>query len=81
MPDCQAVGGQIDYAAPPPHPRSFEVDHVISSDEAARAGWSQIDADSLENCQTACRQCNRQKSSGVGTPVSIRATYVNPRFT
>jgi hypothetical protein len=29
-PDCQALGGQIDYDARPPHPRSFEVDHIVS---------------------------------------------------
>ena len=81
MPDCQAVGGQIDYSARPPHPRSFEVDHIVSSNEAARFGWSQVEADALDNCQGTCRQCNRQKSAGVGAPVSIRPTYVNPRFT
>lgn len=79
--DCQAVGGQIDYDARPPHPRSFEVDHVVSSDEAVRIGLSQVDADALDNCQATCRQCNRQKSSGVGQLVSIRPSYVNPRFT
>lgn len=80
MPDCQVLGGLIDYAAKPPHPRSFEVDHVVSSDEAQRMGWSDVEADALENCQAVCRQCNRQKSAGVGQLVSIRATYVNPRF-
>lgn len=79
--DCQAVGGQIDYDARPPHPRSFEVDHVVTSDEAELMGWSRVEADALDNCQTACRQCNRQKSSGVGQLVSIRPSYVNPRFT
>jgi len=79
--DCQILGGEIDYTARPPHPRSFEVDHIISSDEAARMGWSLVDADALENLQSSCRQCNRQKSSGVGQLVSIRPSYVNPRFT
>ncbi|WP_082986320.1 HNH endonuclease [Mycobacterium gordonae] len=78
-PDCQALGGEIDYHARPPHPRSFEVDHVVSSDEALRLGWSQVEADALENCQAACRQCNRAKSAGVGL-ASARPTYVNPRF-
>ena len=78
--DCQVLGGEIYYKARPPHPRSFEVDHIISSDEAARVGWSEIEADALENCQTSCRQCNRQKSSGGRQLVSIRPTYVNPRF-
>lgn len=73
-------GREIDYSARPPHPRSFEVDHIISSDEAARSGWSQVEADALDNCQTACRQWNRQKSAGVGKSASIRPTYVNPRF-
>lgn len=81
MPDCRVAGGQIDYSARPPHPRSFEVDHVVSSDEAARLGWSEVEIDALENCQTACRQCNRQKSSGVGQLVLARPTYMNPRFT
>jgi 5-methylcytosine-specific restriction endonuclease McrA len=80
MPDCRAVGGLIDYEARPPHPRSFEVDHVVSSDEAAQFGWSQFEVDALENCQTSCRQCNRQKSNGVGELSSARPTYVNPRF-
>jgi len=77
--DCQALGGLIDYDAKPPHPRSFEVDHVVSSDEALRIGWSQVEADALENCQGVCRQCNREKSSGRQL-APIRASYVNPRF-
>lgn len=78
--DCQALAGEIDYDARPPHPRSFEVDHVISSDEAARLGWSPEDADALDNCQPACRQCNREKAAGDGAKVPTRPTYVNPRF-
>lgn len=78
--DCQALGGQIDYDARPPDPRSFEVDHVVSSDEARRMGWSEVEADALENLQGVCRQCNRKKSAG-GTPREpVRQTYVNPRF-
>ncbi len=80
MADCQAVGGQIDYLARPPHPRSFQVDHVVSSEEAILLGWSESEADALDNCQAACRQCNREKSSGVRETVPVRETYVNPRF-
>ncbi|MFD0094624.1 HNH endonuclease [Bacillus cereus] len=76
--DCQAVGGAIDYDARPPHPRSFEVDHVVPTVEARRIGWSEVEADALENCAGVCRQCNRQKSGGGLEPV--RPTYVNPRF-
>ena len=79
-PDCRVLGGQIDYTAKPPHPRSFTVDHVVSSDEAARFGWSPVDADALDNLQTACWQCNRQKSAGPGVVVAGRPTYVNARF-
>lgn len=79
--DCQAVGGEIDYDARPPHPRSYEVDHIISSDEAGRMGWSDADVDALDNCQAACRQCNGEKSAGTKLLASIRPTYVNPRFT
>lgn len=79
--DCQALGGEIDYDARPPHPRSFEVDHIVSSDEAMRLGWTEVETDALDNAQTSCRQCNRQKSSGVGQLVLIRPSYVNPRFT
>lgn len=78
--DCQALGGQIDYNARPPHPRSFEVDHEVSSDEAERLGWSQVETDALDNCQASCRQCNREKSSGGRQLVPIRPSYVNPRF-
>ena len=78
--DCRALGGQIDYEARSPNPRSFEVDHVVGSNEAARLGWSLAEADSLDNCQPACRQCNREKSSGVREVAPIRETYVNPRF-
>lgn len=78
--DCRAVSGQIDFFARPPHPRSFEVDHVVSSDEAQRIGWSAVEADALENCQGVCRQCNREKSTGVSSGGPVRATYVNPRF-
>lgn len=78
--DCVAVGGQIEYEARPPHPRSFEVDHVVSSDEAQRMGWSPVEVDALENCQGSCRQCNREKSTGTRVIAPIRATYVNPRF-
>lgn len=78
--DCQALGGGIDYDARPPHPRSFEVDHVVSSNEAQRMGWSEAEADDLDNCQAVCRQCNRAKSSGAKPVDPIRASYVNPRF-
>jgi 5-methylcytosine-specific restriction endonuclease McrA len=78
--DCRALGGQIDYEAKSPSPRSFEVDHVVSSDEAARMGWSAGEADALDNCQPACRQCNRAKSSGAKDAPPVRETYVNPRF-
>ncbi|NOQ62702.1 HNH endonuclease [Mycolicibacterium fortuitum] len=78
--DCQALGGEIDYDARPPHPRSFEVDHVVSSDEAQRLGWSEAEADALDNCQPSCRQCNRAKSDGVKPVAAIRPTYLNSRF-
>lgn len=78
--DCQALGGLIDYEARPPHPRSFEVDHIVSSDEAERLGWSQVEADALDNCQAVCRQCNREKSAGGRQLAPVRPTYVNPRF-
>ncbi|AKU43079.1 HNH endonuclease [Mycobacterium phage Plumbus] len=78
--DCQALGGVIDYDARPPHPRSFEVDHIVSSVEAARLGWSQEDSDGLDNCQAVCRQCNRAKSSGDRAVPAVRKSYVNPRF-
>lgn len=78
--DCQVLGGQIDYEARSPHPRSFEVDHVVGSDEAARMGWSHVEADALDNCQGVCRQCNREKSSGVREVAPVRETYLNPRF-
>lgn len=79
--DCQALGGEIDYEARPPHPRSFEVDHIVSSDEALRLGWSPVEADALDNCQGVCRQCNREKSAGDRVLAAIRPTYLNPRFT
>ena len=78
--DCQAVNGQIEYEAKSPHPRSFEVDHIVSTDEAFRLGWSEVEADALDNCQGVCRQCNRAKSTGVASTPSVRETYVNPRF-
>ena len=78
--DCQALGGLIDYEARPPHHRSFEVDHIVSSDEAERLGWSQVEADALDNCQAVCRQCNREKSAGGRQLAPVRPTYVNPRF-
>ncbi|MEH3141172.1 MAG: HNH endonuclease signature motif containing protein [Mycobacterium kyogaense] len=77
--DCWGVGGEIDYDARPPHPRSFEVDHIVSSEEAARLGWTSEEIDALDNLATTCRQCNRQKSSG-GLAVPVRPTYLNPRF-
>ena len=77
--DCLAVGGLIDYDAKAPHPRSFEVDHIVSSEEAESLGWSPVESDALDNCQPACRQCNRQKSAGL-VSVGVRPTYVNPRF-
>ncbi|WP_375295826.1 HNH endonuclease signature motif containing protein [Gordonia westfalica] len=78
--DCQAVNGQIDYDAPPLDPRSFQVDHVVSSVEAERMGWSAVEADALDNCVGACRQCNREKSAGGRPSAPVRQTYVNPRF-
>jgi 5-methylcytosine-specific restriction endonuclease McrA len=78
---CRAVGGEIDYEAKPPDPRSFEVDHIVSSEEAKQLGWSPADADALENCQGVCRQCNREKSDGLKPVAAARPTYINPRFT
>jgi len=81
-PDCQAVHGEINYNAPSPHPRSYEVDHIVSSDEAWQLGWTQMATDSLDNLQGVCRQCNRQKSNST-TPAErpgVRPTYINPRF-
>lgn len=79
-PDCRAVGGRIDFEARPPHPRSFEVDHVVSTQEAARFGWSPVEADALENLALSCRQCNRAKASGAPMLATLRPTYLNPRF-
>ena len=80
--DCQAVDGWIDYDARPPHPRSFTVDHIVSTEEATMLGWPPEVIDALENCQIACRQCNREKSSGLqAAAVASRPTYINPRFT
>ncbi|QZT61254.1 HNH endonuclease [Mycolicibacterium austroafricanum] len=56
------------------------MDHIVSSDEAQRMGWSPVEADALDNLQTVCRQCNREKSSGTGHVAPVRATYLNPRF-
>ena len=79
--DCQAVDGLIEYDAPPLDPRAFQVDHIVSSDEARRMGWSEVEADALDNCVGVCRQCNREKSAGrAPTGPSVRPTYVNPRF-
>ncbi|WP_367582173.1 HNH endonuclease signature motif containing protein [Tsukamurella tyrosinosolvens] len=78
--DCLAVGGQIDYDAGPPDPRSYEVDHIVSSHQAALAGWSPTEADALDNLQGVCRQCNREKSSGDRELAPVRPTYINPRF-
>lgn len=79
--DCQASGGLVDYDARPPHPRSFEVDHIVSSLEAERMGWTAVEADALENCAASCRQCNRAKSAGITPVAAVRPSYVNPRFT
>lgn len=78
---CRAVGGEIDYEAKPPDPRSFEVDHIVSSEEARRLGWTPVEADALTNCQGVCRGCNREKSDGLKPVASVRPSYINPRFT
>lgn len=79
--DCQAVNGLIEYDAGPLDPRSFQVDHVVSSVEARRLGWSEVEADALDNCVGVCRQCNRRKSAGGAFEgPAVRPTYVNPRF-
>lgn len=78
---CREVGGEIDYEARSPDPRSFEVDHVVSSEEAKRRGWTPVEADALDNCAGVCRECNREKSDGLTPVASARPTYINPRFT
>lgn len=78
--DCRAAGGLIDYDVRSPDPRSYEVDHIVSSAEAARLGWSEADADNLDNCQAVCRQCNRAKSDGLRPVAAVRPSYINPRF-
>ncbi|HKY57674.1 MAG TPA: HNH endonuclease, partial [Aeromicrobium sp.] len=62
------------------NPRQFTVDHVISTEEARRLGWSAEDADSLDNCQGVCRACNREKGDGLSTRPEPKPTWVNPRF-
>lgn len=63
---CIAAGGEIDYAARSPHPRSFTADHVIPTDQGGE--------DSLENSQPACWECNRRKSDG-RRPAPAHATF------
>ena len=79
-PDCRALGGHIDYTAPAGHPRSYEVDHIVTSVEAAALGWPPAQTDALDNLQPVCRQCNRAKSDGRRPPPQIRATVRNGRF-
>ena len=62
------------------NPRQFTVDHIVSTEEAQRLGWSPEDADALENCQGVCRACNREKGDGLNTKPDADPTWVNPRF-
>jgi 5-methylcytosine-specific restriction endonuclease McrA len=78
--DCRAAGGLIDYDVRSPDPRSFEVDHIVSSAEAEMLGWSPVEVDHLDNCQASCRQCNRAKSDGLRPVAAVRPSYRNPRF-
>ena len=78
---CRAEGGWMDYATRDNrNPRQFTVDHVISTEEAKLLGWSDADADALDNCQGVCRACNREKSDGLTARQDVAPSWVNPRF-
>ena len=77
---CQALGGLIDYDAPFDHPRAYQVDHIVTSVEAERLGWSREQVDALDNLQPVCRECNQAKSDGSRPVASAAPTYINPRF-
>lgn len=79
--ECRAEGGFMDYRTRDNrNPRQFTVDHIISSEEARQLGWTDAEADSLDNCQGVCRACNREKSDGLGAARTVAPTWVNPRF-
>ncbi len=78
---CRVERGWMDYETRDNrNPRQFTVDHVVSTEEARRLGWSPEDADGLDNCQGVCRACNREKSDGLGAVHDVAPTWVNPRF-
>lgn len=78
---CRAERGVMDYETRDNrNPRQFTVDHIVSTEEARRAGWSAAEADALDNCQGVCRACNREKGDGMGARPVAAPTWVNPRF-
>lgn len=79
--ECVGERGVMDYETRDNrNPRQFTVDHIVSTEEARRLGWSSADADALDNCQGVCRACNREKGDGLSAKPAVAPTWVNPRF-
>lgn len=78
---CQVEHGVMDYdTRDNRNPRQFTVDHIVSTEEARQLGWSDEDADAIDNCQGVCRACNREKGDGLTVRPEAPPTWVNPRF-
>lgn len=78
---CRAEFGVMDYETRDNrNQRQFTIDHITSTEEACRLGWSDAEADALENCQGVCRACNREKGDGMTSRPEPDPTWVNPRF-
>ena len=62
---CARCGGPIDYDGPR-GPRSLDVGHVMSRDEAKRLGWARARINSISNTQPECRTCSRSSGASYG---------------
>lgn len=60
-PPCALCGQPIDYDLPVSDPKSFVVDHIVPLNKGG--------ADAISNCQAAHRDCNREKSDHLESPV------------
>lgn len=62
---CARCGGGIDYDGPP-GPRSLDVGHIVSRDQARAMGWSRAQINDIGNTQPECRTCSRSHGARYG---------------
>lgn len=62
---CARCGKGIDYDGPR-GPRSLDVGHIVSRDQARALGWTRAQINAISNTQPECRTCSRSHGATYG---------------